>query len=259
MQFDGRASWPLAALGIAFSLLGCGESANNSLWDRIVSSPSASMPARAPEIVPTAQAMAGRWTLTMPGTGACGMTFVSRRRRSIALDSNCPGKFSASRSWSIEPTPVHPRSARRGAGAVADDRAGPARRADAGVRRCCSAGDRARHPSTLQRGSRPKADTDSVTMRFLRTSKSQNGTRRPSRSRSSPGGADSLAQHRAGGLARIDTRRAEHQRRHDEAGRHLDLDVAGVLLAGRQREQHGRRAQRHDHAPHRPSPTTSRR
>ena len=34
------------------------------------------------------------------------------------------------------------------------------------------------YPSTLQRGSRPKADTATVTMRFLRTSNSQNGTAR---------------------------------------------------------------------------------
>src|SRR5579871_3678505 len=41
------------------------------------------------------------------------------------------------------------------------------------------------HPSTLQRGSRPYADTATVTMRSLRTSNAQNGTRRPSRSYSS--------------------------------------------------------------------------
>jgi hypothetical protein len=103
------ASCRLAALGTAFtlasSLLGCGESANNSLWDRLVSSPSGSMPARAPEIMPTAQAMAGRWTFTMPGTGACGMTFgPAAAEGSIALDGSCPGKFDGSRSWSIEPT-----------------------------------------------------------------------------------------------------------------------------------------------------------
>jgi hypothetical protein len=101
---DVRASRRLAALGIAFALAGCGESANNSLWDRIVASPS-SMPARAPEMVPTAQAMSGRWTLTMPGIGACGMTFgPAAAEGSIALDGNCPGKFTASRSWAIEPT-----------------------------------------------------------------------------------------------------------------------------------------------------------
>jgi hypothetical protein len=98
------ASWRFAASGIAFALAGCGESANNSLWDRIAAAPSAAMPARAPEIVPTAQAMAGRWTLTMPGTGACGMTFGAAAEGGIALDGPCPGKFSASHSWSIEPT-----------------------------------------------------------------------------------------------------------------------------------------------------------
>jgi hypothetical protein len=105
VRVDVRASRRLAALGIAFALAGCGESANNSLWDRLVTGPSESMPARAPEIVPTAQAMSGRWTLTMPGTGACGMTFgPAAAEGSIALDGNCPGKFTASRSWAIEPT-----------------------------------------------------------------------------------------------------------------------------------------------------------
>jgi hypothetical protein len=102
---DVGASWRLAALGLAFALAGCGESANNSLWDRIAAGPSDAMPARAPEIVPTAQAMSGRWTLTMPGTGACGMTFgPAAAEGGIALDGNCPGKFGASRAWSIEPT-----------------------------------------------------------------------------------------------------------------------------------------------------------
>jgi hypothetical protein len=105
VRVDGRASWRLAALGLAFAVAGCGESVNNSLWDRIAAGPSDAMPARAPEIVPTAQAMSGRWTLTMPGTGACGMTFgPPAAEGSIALDGTCPGKFSASRSWTIEPT-----------------------------------------------------------------------------------------------------------------------------------------------------------
>ena len=94
-----------AAFALAISLSGCGESANNSLWDRIAAGPSDAMPARAPEIVPSAQAMGGRWTLTMPGTGACGMTFgPAAAEGSIALDGPCPGRFGTSRSWTIEPT-----------------------------------------------------------------------------------------------------------------------------------------------------------
>src|SRR5262249_54445995 len=90
VRVDGRASWRLAALGLAFAVGGCGEQVNNSLWDRIAAGPSDAMPARAPEIVPTAQAMSGRWTLTMPGTGACGMTFgPAAAEGSIALDGTC--------------------------------------------------------------------------------------------------------------------------------------------------------------------------
>ena len=64
-----------AALALAFALAGCGDTVNNSLFDRLAAGPAVPMPARTTEIVPTAQAMGGRWVLTMPGTGSCGVTF----------------------------------------------------------------------------------------------------------------------------------------------------------------------------------------
>jgi hypothetical protein len=96
-----------AALALAFALAGCGDTVNNSLFDRLAAGPAVPMPARTTEIVPTAAAMSGRWVLTMPGTGSCGMTFgTAAAEGSIALEGGCPGKFPASRTWTIEPSGV---------------------------------------------------------------------------------------------------------------------------------------------------------
>jgi hypothetical protein len=104
-QICARASWRAAALAVAFALAGCGESVNNSLFDRLAAGPPVPMPERAAEVVPTAQAMNGHWVLTVPGTGACGMTFgPATAQGGIALDGDCPGKFTASRTWTIEPS-----------------------------------------------------------------------------------------------------------------------------------------------------------
>src|SRR5262249_6332542 len=49
----------------------------------------------------------------------------------------------------------------------------------------------------------------------------------------------------------VDVGGAENQRGHHEAGRHPDLDVSGVLLASREREQqHGRPSRGPATAPH---------
>ena len=99
-----RPSRPVAALGMALALAGCGDTVNNSLFDRLAAGPPVPMPDRATEIVPTAQAMGGRWMLTMPGTGSCGMTFgPTAAGGSLAPEGACPGKFVASHSWTIEP------------------------------------------------------------------------------------------------------------------------------------------------------------
>jgi hypothetical protein len=97
----------LAGLALALTLAGCGDTVNSSVFDRLAEGPTVPMPARAAAVVPTAAAMHGRWVLTMPGTGSCAMTFgTAGAEGSIALESGCPGKFVASRSWTIEPNGV---------------------------------------------------------------------------------------------------------------------------------------------------------
>jgi len=97
----------LAGLALALVLAGCSDTANSSVFDRLAAGPTMPMPARATEIVPTAEAMRGRWVLTMPGTGSCGMTFgTATAAGAIALEGACPGKFAASRGWTIEPNGV---------------------------------------------------------------------------------------------------------------------------------------------------------
>ena len=97
----------LAGLALALTLAGCGDTVNSSLFDRLAAGPTAPMPARAAEMVPTAEAMRGRWVLTMPGTGSCGITFgTSSAVGAIALEGACPGKFTTSRSWAIEPNGI---------------------------------------------------------------------------------------------------------------------------------------------------------
>jgi hypothetical protein len=97
----------LAGLALALTLAGCGDTVNSSVFDRLAEGPTVPMPARAAAVVPTAEAMHGRWVLTMPGTGSCAMTFgTAGAEGSIALESGCPGKFVASRSWTIEPNGV---------------------------------------------------------------------------------------------------------------------------------------------------------
>jgi hypothetical protein len=106
----------LAGLALALTLAGCGDTVNSSLFDRLAAGPTVPMPARAAEIVPTAEAMRGRWVLTMPGTGSCGLTFgTAGAEGSIALEGGCPGKFAASHSWTIEPNGVVIRDPRGGA------------------------------------------------------------------------------------------------------------------------------------------------
>ena len=111
MRSTGRSSRTAAvAAGTALllgGLAGCGGTVNSSVFDHLAEGPTAPMPARAAAVVPTGEAMRGRWVLTMPGTGSCAMTFgTSGAEGGITLDGGCPGKFTASRSWAIEPNGV---------------------------------------------------------------------------------------------------------------------------------------------------------
>jgi hypothetical protein len=49
--------------------------------------------------------MAGRWTLTSPNRGQCGMNFsggVKVTEGTIAPEGGCPGNFYTSRRWALE-------------------------------------------------------------------------------------------------------------------------------------------------------------
>jgi hypothetical protein len=103
----GRLAAMLSAATIALMLSGCGDTLNNGVFDRFATAPPVPMPARAAESVPTASAMHGRWVLTMPGTGACALTFGTAAAESaIAPEDGCPKPFTASHSWTIEPNGV---------------------------------------------------------------------------------------------------------------------------------------------------------
>jgi hypothetical protein len=49
--------------------------------------------------------MAGRWTLTSPNRGQCGMNFTGPPKATegtIAPEGGCPGSFYTSRKWTLE-------------------------------------------------------------------------------------------------------------------------------------------------------------
>jgi hypothetical protein len=53
--------------------------------------------------------MAGRWFLTSPGAGTCGMTFgagTGSAEGTIAPEGGCPGNFFTSRQWAFTPNGV---------------------------------------------------------------------------------------------------------------------------------------------------------
>ena len=54
---------------------------------------------------PPPVAMAGRWTLTSPGSGGCAMNFgapAGAAEGTIAPEGGCPGNFFTSRKWVFE-------------------------------------------------------------------------------------------------------------------------------------------------------------
>jgi hypothetical protein len=90
----------------ALALAGCSEGMNSAL-DKIAASPATPMPERTAAVVPKGTDMGGRWMLTMPGTGACGVMFgFGPADGAVTPESGCPGKFIASRSWAIAPAGV---------------------------------------------------------------------------------------------------------------------------------------------------------
>jgi len=91
---------PIATVLIALLLAGC-ES------DRSFSSnpfaPAAPPPVAKPAV--PAINMSGRWMLTSPDGGMCGMTFTAKSggaEGNIAPEGGCPGAFFTSRHWAFD-------------------------------------------------------------------------------------------------------------------------------------------------------------
>lgn len=114
MQFDSMRRAAAASLLLAtLALAGCAERLGGSGGPaplpaapsgRVTSAPlpgSTGAPASGPA---SALNMAGRWTLSSPGTGLCGMNFIASAKGTdgaIAPEGGCPGDFFTSRSWSL--------------------------------------------------------------------------------------------------------------------------------------------------------------
>ena len=85
------------ALLAAISIAGCGSDGTSGLGGA-----STSDPAPAPPPV----SIAGRWQLSSPGRGQCGMTFSAPSPAAadgaIAPEGGCPGKFFTSRKWTYD-------------------------------------------------------------------------------------------------------------------------------------------------------------
>ena len=81
---------------IALGLAGCTTDRSS------VGSLSATPPARP---APPPVNMAGRWTLSSPGSGLCGMTFTAPPNAvegKIRPEGGCPGNFFTSRGWAFQ-------------------------------------------------------------------------------------------------------------------------------------------------------------
>jgi hypothetical protein len=96
-----RHATALAGLLGSLALAGC--SSQGGVGDLLDTRPVAeAKPAK-----PAAPAinMGGRWTLSSPSGGLCGMTFTTRGsgfEGGIAPEGGCPGQFFTSRSWALE-------------------------------------------------------------------------------------------------------------------------------------------------------------
>ena len=100
-----RCAGKVLASASALALAACGDTLNNSVFDRLAAGPTVPMPARAEESVPRAADMGGHWVLTMPGRGSCGITFAVAPG-AVTPEGGCPGRFAASHSWDIGPNGV---------------------------------------------------------------------------------------------------------------------------------------------------------
>jgi hypothetical protein len=87
----------------ALLLAACGGADRMTLGSGVDSPPAAASPALAPAAKPPPTNMAGRWTLSAPGSTSCGMTFGANSPEAtegtVAPAGGCPFNFFTSRKW----------------------------------------------------------------------------------------------------------------------------------------------------------------
>jgi hypothetical protein len=88
-----------SALLLAALSAGCGSDRTSGFGGASTSDP-------APAPAPPPVNIAGRWQLSSPGRGQCGMTFgapsPAAADGTIAPEGGCPGKFFTSRKWTYD-------------------------------------------------------------------------------------------------------------------------------------------------------------
>lgn len=94
---------PLFFMLAAVALAGC--STERGGFGSLLGPQTAEAPAKPAKPAPPPINMGGRWTLSSPGAGQCGMTLTTRGNGfegSVAPEGGCPGEFFTSRSWALE-------------------------------------------------------------------------------------------------------------------------------------------------------------
>ena len=89
-------------LAVGLALAGC---STDQFGGSLVSGPTADAKAKPAKPEPPPFNMGGRWMLSSPGAGLCGMTFTTRGNGSegaIAPEGGCPGDFFTSRHWTFD-------------------------------------------------------------------------------------------------------------------------------------------------------------
>jgi hypothetical protein len=86
----------------ALALAGCTTERGGSVS---LLNPATPAPAKPAKPAPPPIDMAGRWMLSSPGAGLCGMNFSGRANATegkIAPEGGCPGNFFTSRGWELD-------------------------------------------------------------------------------------------------------------------------------------------------------------
>src|SRR5262249_61539901 len=105
-------SLPACAERISFGGLGSSSNSPSTQPERLPAAPTGPVtisplasPGTGGPRPPPPVNMAGRWTLTAPGTGGCAMNFGATpgaAEGTIAPEGGCPGNFFTSRKWVFE-------------------------------------------------------------------------------------------------------------------------------------------------------------